>query len=70
VLECDDGGLLAFEVKAAGQVAERDMRHLLKLREALGKRFLGGFALYTGANAYNFAERLHVFPIDQLWTSA
>jgi uncharacterized protein len=69
VLECDDGGVLAFEVKAAAQVAERDMRHLRKLRDALGERFLGGIALYTGANAYNFADRLHVIPIDQLWTS-
>jgi predicted AAA+ superfamily ATPase len=69
ILECDDGGVLAFEVKAAGQVAERDMRHLRKLRDALGERFLSGIALYTGANAYNVADRLHVIPIDQLWTS-
>ncbi len=68
VLECDDGGVLAFEVKAAGQVAERDMRHLRKLRDALGERFLTGVALYTGTRAYNFEDRLHVMPIDRIWT--
>jgi len=36
--------ILAFEVKAAGQVAGRDMRHLRKLRDALGERFLTGVA--------------------------
>ena len=68
VLERDDGGVLAFEVKAAGQVAGRDMRHLRKLRDALGERFLIGVALYTGARAYNFEDRLHVMPIDRIWT--
>jgi uncharacterized protein len=68
VLERDDGGVLAFEVKAAGQVAGRDMRHLRKLRDAIGERFLTGVALYTGTRAYNFEDRLHVLPIDRIWT--
>ncbi|HWY18202.1 MAG TPA: ATP-binding protein [Solirubrobacteraceae bacterium] len=68
VLERDDGGILAFEVKAAGQVAGRDMRHLRKLRDALGDHFLTGVALYTGTRAYNFEDRLHVIPIDRIWT--
>jgi hypothetical protein len=55
-------------VKAAGQVAGPDMRHLRKLREALGERFLAGVALYTGRRAYNFEDRLHVMPIDRIWT--
>ncbi len=67
VLERDDGGVLAFEVKAAGQVVGRDMRHLRKLRDALGERFLMGVALYTGTRAYSFDERLHVMPIDRIW---
>ena len=67
VLERDDGGVLAFEVKAAGQASGRDMRHLRKLRDALGERFLAGVALYTGTRAYGFEDRLHVMPIDQLW---
>jgi uncharacterized protein len=67
VIERDDGGVLAFEVKSAGQVSGPDMRHLRKLRGALGERFLAGVALYTGARAYNLEDRLHVMPIDQIW---
>jgi uncharacterized protein len=67
VLERDDGGIIAFEVKAAGQVAGQDMRHLRKLREALGERFLVGATLYTGSRAYKVEDRLHAIPIDRLW---
>jgi uncharacterized protein len=68
VLERADGGVLAFEVKAAGRVPDSDMRHLRKLRDALGERFLAGVALYIGERAYRFEERLHVLPIDRVWT--
>ena len=68
VLERDDGGVLAFEVKAADQVAGRDTGDLGKLRDALGERFLAGVALDTGMRAYNFEDRLHVMPIDRLWS--
>jgi predicted AAA+ superfamily ATPase len=68
VLERGDGGVLAFEVKAAGRVPGADMRHLRKLRDALGERFLAGIALYTGAEAYRCEDRLHVLPIDRIWT--
>ena len=68
VIERDDGGVIAFEVKAAGQASGGDMRHLRKLRDALGERFLAGVALYTGTRAYNLEDRLHVMPIDQIWT--
>lgn len=67
VLEREDGGIVAFEVKAASQVAGRDLRHLRKLRDALGGQFLMGAALYTGNRAYKVEDRLHVIPIDRLW---
>jgi uncharacterized protein len=68
VLERDDGGVLAFEVKAGGQVEGRDMRHLRKLRDALGERFLAGIALYMGPRAFNLDDRLSAMPIDRIWT--
>jgi predicted AAA+ superfamily ATPase len=68
VLERDDGGVLAFEVKARGQVAGRDMRHLRKLRDAVGERFLAGIALYMGPRAFNLDDRLYAMPIDRIWT--
>lgn len=68
VIERNDGSVLAFEVKAAGQVSGSDMRHLRKLREALGERLLAGVALYTGTRSYRFEDRLYVTPIDRLWS--
>jgi predicted AAA+ superfamily ATPase len=68
IVERGDGRVLAFEVKAAGRVADADLRHLRKLRDALGERFLFGSILYTGPRAYGIDDRLHVMPIDQIWT--
>lgn len=67
VLEREDGGIVAFDVKAASQVAGSDMRHLRKLRDTLGERFLLGATLYTGTRAYDLGDRLHAIPIDRLW---
>lgn len=68
VLERDDGKVVGFEVKAAGRVPQGELRGLRKLRSALGSRFVGGVALYTGRWAYTQEDRIHVVPIDQLWT--
>ena len=68
VLERDDGAILAFEVKAAGRVPGENFRPLRKLRTAAGEAFLAGIALYTGTRSYNYEDRLHVMPVDRLWT--
>jgi predicted AAA+ superfamily ATPase len=68
VVERDDGGVIAFEVKAAGRVPGEDMRHLRKLRDAAGDAFVAGVALYTGERSYRFDDRLWVLPIDRVWT--
>ena len=49
-------------------MAEGDLRHLRKLRKALGERFLAAVVLYTGANAYRAEDRLHVLPVDRIRT--
>jgi len=67
VVELDDGAVLAFEVKAAGQVSTPDARHLRALREVLGERFLAGVSLYTGPHAYRLDDRIYALPIDRLW---
>ncbi len=40
-----------------------------KLRDALGARFVAGYASYTGQRSYTAEDRIHVTPIDRLWTS-
>jgi predicted AAA+ superfamily ATPase len=69
VLECDDGRVVGVEVKASGQVHDRDLCGLRLLSRRLGNRFIGGVALYLGAHAYTAGDRIHVLPLDHLWKS-
>ena len=68
VIETEEGDVVAFEVKAAGRVPGGDLKGLRKLRDALGERFKGGYAMYTGQRSYTAEDRLHVIPIERLWT--
>lgn len=68
VVERDDGAVLAFEVKAAQRVADRDLRPMRKLQLASGSRFARGVILYLGSHAYRADDRLLVLPVDALWT--
>jgi predicted AAA+ superfamily ATPase len=68
ILERDDGAVVAIEVKSSRRITGSDLASLRKLKDALGPRFLGGIALYTGERSYTYEESIHVAPIDQLWT--
>jgi predicted AAA+ superfamily ATPase len=70
VVELDDGGVVGFEVKAGGRVPGGELKPLKKLRDAVGRNFLGGFALYLGSRSYTYEARLHVVPLDRLWSPA
>lgn len=67
VAEADDGGVVGFEVKTGSRVLGGDFRPLSKLRDAVGKNFVAGFALYLGERSYTYDDRLHVVPLDRLW---
>jgi predicted AAA+ superfamily ATPase len=69
VIEFDDGQVLAFEVKANERVAGTDLKGLRKLREALGDNFIAGVALSTGLRSFTYEDRIHIMPVDRLWTS-
>lgn len=68
VLDADDGRVTAFECKASGCVSKEDFAGLRSLRDALGDRFNAGVVLYTGTRGYTYDDRLHVQPLDRLWT--
>lgn len=68
VIEYDDGTVIAFEVKANERATAPDFRGLTQLRDALGERFAAGIILTTGTRSFTYADRLHVMPIDRLWT--
>lgn len=68
VLEGADARITAVEVKAGGQVRPADLRGLRLLRDRLGPRFAGGVVLYLGPMAYTAEDRIHVCPLDVLWS--
>ena len=69
VVERDDGAVVAFEVKAAARASAEDFRALKKLRDTVGDAFVAGVVLYTGVRGYTYDDRLHVLPVDRLWTA-
>jgi predicted AAA+ superfamily ATPase len=70
VCEAADGRVAGIEVKAAGSVSNSDFRGLRMLKDKLGEDFIGGVVLYLGRRSYAKEERLHVLPMDSLWTPA
>jgi len=68
IIEFDDGTVLAFEVKCSERASGQDFRGLTQLRDALGARFVGGVVFTTGTRSYTYADRLHVMPVDRIWT--
>lgn len=68
VIEFDDGQVLAFEVKASERVTGADLKGLRTLRDALGDRFIAGVALSTGLRSFTYEDRIHIMPVDRLWT--
>ncbi len=69
VLEGWDGRIVGVEVKAAERLRREDVRGLAKLRDALGDEFIGGVLLMLGGLSYTIEDRIHVVPLDRLWTA-
>lgn len=68
VIEFDDGQVMAFEVKANERVSGADLKGLRTLRDALGDRFIAGVAFCTGLRSFTFEDRIHIMPVDRIWT--
>jgi predicted AAA+ superfamily ATPase len=69
VIERDDGRVIAFEVKTGTNIPSKDLAPMVKLRNELGDRFLSGAILYTGGLSYTPHDRIHVLPLDRLWST-
>lgn len=57
-----DGGVVAVEVKLAAEVSDRDVQHLLWLRQQLGDAFRGAVVVTTGRHAYRRRDGIVVVP--------
>lgn len=67
LIERDDGGIVAIEVKSSTRTQQRDFRTLERLREKIGAPFNAGVVLYPGERSYMFGEKLFAIPVDHLW---
>jgi predicted AAA+ superfamily ATPase len=62
IIERRDQRVLALEVKLSATVDERDVRHLLWLRNKLGDDLLDAAVITTGQRAYRRADGIAVIP--------
>jgi uncharacterized protein len=67
VIETPGGRVVAIEVKAAQTVNDRDVYHLIRLRDRLGASFVHGFVVYLGQQRLSFGDRLTALPLAGLW---
>ena len=67
VLEQGHSAVAGVEVKAAATIREADLRGLLKLKNAAGKRFVAGVVLYDGSATIEFRDGLFAVPVRRLW---
>lgn len=66
MVERYDGRTIALEVKMAGSIDDRDVRHLLWLKEHLGGRLVDMIVLSSGRYAYRRPDGVAVVPLALL----
>jgi predicted AAA+ superfamily ATPase len=67
VLETSTGGVVAIEVKANATSHQKDARHLVRLRDQLGERFIAGLVLNTSRGVKQLDHQIYAAPISCLW---
>lgn len=67
IVEDRRGAVVGIEVKAARDVAHRDIQALAGLRDRLGDRFTAGLVLHCGPESLRLGDRLHALPLHTLW---
>lgn len=68
VLERYDGAVVGVEIKAGDHVDGKQLAGLRKLRDRLGNSFVAGLAFHLGRRGYQAEDRIHVLPVERLWT--
>ncbi|MGH3544342.1 MAG: ATP-binding protein [Mycobacteriales bacterium] len=68
VIETEGGVYAGVEIKASSTISDHDFRGLRLLRDKLGADFIGGVLLNLGQRSYTYEDRLHVLPLDRVWT--
>lgn len=66
IVERNDGSVVAIEVKLSRSVEDRDVRHLLWLRNLLGDSLINAMVITTGPTAYRRSDGIAVVPASLL----
>lgn len=66
IVESEAGDVVALEVKLSATVDDRDVRHLVWLREKIGARLQDAVVVTTGAHAYRRQDGVCVIPLALL----
>ena len=61
-MERDDGRVLAIEIKLKAAIVDRDVRHLLWLRDQIRDDLLDAVLVTTGPEAYRRQDGVAVVP--------
>src|ERR1700677_1091677 len=69
VLEDRTGKVVGVEVKAPATLGGNDVGGLQALASSVGKNWVRGVVLYTGAETIPFSANLHGIPIRRLWSA-
>ena len=71
IIETDDGGIVAIEIKSANRHRPADIKHIEWLATRIGDRLKLGLVLTTGAHISNIrsdaTDRIWAAPISVLW---
>lgn len=67
VIDMGAGRVVGLEFKAGSAPTRRDAKHLLWLRDQLGKDFLAGAVLHSGAHVHEIDDRVFAIPLCALW---
>ena len=72
IIEAPNGDVVAVEIKATSSPARQHTDHLRWLRDKIDAAapgtFRAGILLHTGPFALSLGERLHMRPINCLWS--
>ena len=67
ILEDERGKVVGIEIKASETIGPEDFRHIAKLEEVAGDKFLRGIVLYAGNSKVPFGKNRWAMPISSLW---
>jgi predicted AAA+ superfamily ATPase len=68
VVDVGRGRLFGIEFKAGTAPTREDARHLLWLRDTLGKNFAGGVVIHAGRAVFELDDQISAVPLSALWT--